>query len=1240
MKRIILWYLSPDFVNRDLMGSLRKIIIVLGLCLSQTAIHAQNLKFQSFLVESGLSNNSVNKIVNDATGALWIGTWDGLNYFDGKTFEVFRHDPADSTSLPGNFILGLTRDIHGKVWVQTSAKAISFVEEMGSFKNFYFDENISTHGLSETGELLVRLTDKNLVYRQGRFQPCTDCKLQPDKTVELADILKKAYPTTRVLDVHTDNKGNIWFATLRDGLFVLSVKNGDMSAPAFHQYKLDPFNPYSLKSNEIYDIHEDIFGNIWLAMKDGGISMAFKNSDEIFSVYPHPKLNPALPNETIRAITQDKENRVWLGFYNAGLFYNEPGQPAFRPFNPAPPDNSEDWKRVRSLYTDSHGAIWVGTYAGVMYIAPDHKVKFYSPYTHPNLVNDRTYDFVEDENNLWIACWGGLAKFNYEKGEFVTFEGQGLMQKYHIRKLLKDEGIIYIATERNGLIKFTDGKTESIGIKQGLLDESVYDIWKDETSGNLWIATLGGISVYHPEKGLVKNLDQKTGLQSQFVYVLLSNGQNVWASTTNGITVIDKSDYSVNILPWSQGWQGAEFSEGAYFQNDFGTIFFGGVNGLNYFHPNRINIAQDLPLIYLEEFPDWRNDLMSGKFTMQVKTVSFSQSSDNQVVYRLEPYQNDWQVLNADGVIIFDDLPAGHYTLKVGNSKNLKEEYLRKIAVNIPEPIWKSPPFLLLTGAILVILILFLRYRNVRSVQVKLEARIAERTKTIESQKDRLEAKNKEISTQKAELLALYQRHKDDEFEVIRFKQFFLNQFRTPLIEFKEGFDLLKSRDNQAKAELNNQLERVLVELKQWDQNHIDSLDHTGIQGRSLTLLPELLEDLADKAKRLLSKYKVVLREELYLVHDWVELDVLKFKMFGQYLFQEIIKYLSATSSVSLCVREIADELIIEVQIPGRLFLDAFDDIWEFSPYINSCRELVRHMGGTIIYEKNDEFVALNAKIPFQPLKTASGSNHFKHWKHLEMAESLSDDKRNILLLSKRYEFDLILKVIQNDKFEILLEDDIEMVKSGIDQLDIDALIIYNRKVDNQIAELIKQLKDKKFRVPVVYIHEDMSNTIREKLIDLGADTLVQLPVNKTFLFKQITALIEAGKALVSQNPVASLLSAEEHNVPLTPNEKLVREGLQIIKENLGNADFKVNKLSEQLQVSQMKCYRIFKEVLNTSPSDLIVQLRLEKAESLIHKKSLNISEVSYSCGFNDPKYFSKVFKKHFGSSPKNYKVS
>ncbi len=107
----------------------------------------------------------------------------------------------------------------------------------------------------------------------------------------------------------------------------------------------------------------------------------------------------------------------------------------------------------------------------------------------------------------------------------------------------------------------------------------------------------------------------------------------------------------------------------------------------------------------------------------------------------------------------------------------------------------------------------------------------------------------------------------------------------------------------------------------------------------------------------------------------------------------------------------------------------------------------------------------------------------------------------------------------------------------------------------------------------------------------------------------------------------------------MTPHEKLAQKGLDLIQQQLGNPSFNVEQLIADLEISRAKCYRVFKEVFNQAPSEVIHELRLQKSSYLLQKKSLNISEISFECGFNDPKYFSKAFKKRYGHNRDNTEI-
>lgn len=199
--------------------------------------------------------------------------------------------------------------------------------------------------------------------------------------------------------------------------------------------------------------------------------------------------------------------------------------------------------------------------------------------------------------------------------------------------------------------------------------------------------------------------------------------------------------------------------------------------------------------------------------------------------------------------------------------------------------------------------------------------------------------------------------------------------------------------------------------------------------------------------------------------------------------------------------------------------------------------------------------------------------------------------------------------------------------------------MLYNTIIDEQLVQLFHLTKSNGKQMgglPSLYISEDIDHALRIQTTELGVDAFIQLPVSKSFIQSRLTKLLSVRKEFANHSAKHLFVETpftEDQN--LSVNEKLVKKALTLINDNLHDASFNVQKLKELLFVSKIKCYRAFKEVLQQSPSDVIIKLRLQKAEYLLQNQSLNISEISTECGFNDPKYFSRLFKKNFGHSQK-----
>ena len=94
-------------------------------------INAQDIKFEHISVEDGLSHGTVFCIIQDSQGFMWFGTADGLNKYDGYKLTVYRHDPADSSTLSSNRIRDIYEDHSGTLWIATAGGGGAFPRAVG-----------------------------------------------------------------------------------------------------------------------------------------------------------------------------------------------------------------------------------------------------------------------------------------------------------------------------------------------------------------------------------------------------------------------------------------------------------------------------------------------------------------------------------------------------------------------------------------------------------------------------------------------------------------------------------------------------------------------------------------------------------------------------------------------------------------------------------------------------------------------------------------------------------------------------------------------------------------------------------------------------------------------------------------------------------------------------------------------------------------------------------------------------
>jgi len=349
-----------------------------------------------------------------------------------------------------------------------------------------------------------------------------------------------------------DRMGFMWFGTY-DGL-------NKYDGYRFQVFQNERGNPRSLKSNDIYDIHEDRDGNLWIATVLG-ISHYNREKDVFDNELSGYWFPVSLRDTHIYCILGDSRGHLWFGTHNSGLYRLNIEEKTWAVFlnDPADPGSLSS-HQIRSLLEDSNGNIWVGTNdrgLNLFHWETQTFVRFTQDRTNPkSIAGNRIQSIVEDsEHRLWAACYGdGLACIediqspppydfrNYRQGSDPGWD----LPSNLVGTLWADrEQGVWIGIENGGLIYRGGNPERSVlyqhlaGFKRSLNNNSIYSIFQDRI-GDLWVGTYaGGINVAHRTNQAFKSHQNIPGDPKSLSYNAVWGFQedaegDVWIATDGG----------------------------------------------------------------------------------------------------------------------------------------------------------------------------------------------------------------------------------------------------------------------------------------------------------------------------------------------------------------------------------------------------------------------------------------------------------------------------------------------------------------------------------------------------------------------------------------------------------------------------------------------------------------------------------------------------------------------------------
>lgn len=1123
-----------------------------------------------------------------------------------------------------------------------------------------------------------------LASRKGLFIIEIDSE---DKVIRRREITHEGRALTDISVIAQDAYDNFWIGTHGWGLYVLSAQ-GEIS-----HYHSDNPHGLNIDNNYIRDIFVDHSDNIFLST-DASINVipsiaAFNeisiieqnNVKNIHAIYCDDDSGALLVGtkgrglyivssdkrslthidderfRTIRSFLRCENGDFYIGTGGQGLFrvevdYHKGSIRVIDSYQASDQGHSICDNYIYTLKEDRNNDIWIGTENGLSRLIHSERragkrfLNYHHNNNNPNSVRSNAiYSlFIDSYNNIWYGTlYKGFGKIqsigdNVANQKNATFESQ------------VDSSLIFL----NFNTKLNDVSISLSGYS-----------FAEDREKNIWIGTDNGLVQKMFNSSSYAYFTTKDGLSNNSIYSSVIDKHNrMWISTSDGVNSIDLNDFKISRYFKADGLQSNEFNGNAYFFASDGTLYFGGENGINIINTNKLpnSVVFDkkvvISKIVVDDSPQLTSQIDSITVLASVASLEIHASSLDFVSplhesynYQIVGLSDEWVSNGQNNIIKINGLPPGEYDLNIECETRNGEVATTVKALHITV----LPP----------------AYRSVWAILAYIAILSAIGYYIVQKRRDYL-AMRQLITQNNAS-------NKQVEESLVFFTNV-LHELRSSLMLVVSPIEsLLKSSSlsyqHQSKLsltyrnsrKLQNLIEEAISIRKLNKEDFKLNVEHINIgQFLDAALLP--LSDYSNtKSINLNSNFSQDLSA-------WVDAAMLD-KMICN-LVLNAIKFSNAGGEISIYLESIIDNstpcFILSVEDNG-IGIDQ-EDIPKICDRFYQAKHNRGGMGIGLHLTKYfaelhqgrleiESQVGVGSKfsiiIPTQACEPTSDLQSC-------IGAEITDFHRLSSLVKEHSKPDIVLNtkrksvLIADDNIDMLsliataLEDEYNIFRAdnGNDALLLAVKhrpeIVITDLVMPQLsgAELCRSIRENRAlsEVYVIVVSATDSETERAEAIDAGGDIFMPKPFNMEYLRSVVELRMQEPKVacesisnetqLVYDQGISSL----SNKFAATSSEELfIKRFNTFILDNITNEDLSVEMFAESMQMSRSNFYRIIKKITGKSPIAIILWTRMAVAADLLVMNTLSISEIAYKVGYSDPKYFAKVFKKHYGKSPSEY---
>ena len=1152
---------------------------------------------------------------------LWVATDHGLYRYD-KSERMTRHYqsvPGDTSSLSQNCLTSLALSPDHRVIVGSLMGLNIYNSLRDNFEQVY---NLESN--PESGGLI-----------SNNFVHC----------------------------INTSN-GQIVIGTEGGGVNILKPRMLNARISSYNRGDRNSLSPLPVNS-----IYFDRNGVEYAGTVEGGLNrrMPGSNSYDHFTVE-----SGALTHNSVSAITGDSDGRLWVGTWGGGLNVLSMANPAVREtvIRKAPGNN--DMSFIGVVIPDTiNGGVWIGTNRGIWYC--DRNLNLSSPLPkNEKSPAGNIGAAISRSGHLWMGGSDGLVIFDLRNRKpDGTFPYRRIREKLdkpgsklpeRVSYVYQDaKGTLWIGSNGNGIYRrVTDksGKEKFINYntENGLANNFVRSILDDNT-GNLWVATYHGLSCISPD-GKIMSYGSKDGIGgAQFYWNAAAktpNGHLAFGSV-DGIVYVDGKlnpvVEPVNPLRFIRLYVGNELT-----------------------HPGEGHIDSDISVaktIHLHE--------RDKSFSIEFSALDYGQSSGKNYYYRLYPFEKDWIELPAGrNHVTYTALPSGDYTFEVryaSSPDNIDDATGASIEVEVSPYFYKATWFYLILAFLAAGLIAFYVWHRTRLLTTqnrKLEKVVEQRMHELrEADRERRQAEE-QIGEQQTQIADMTRRVNELTLDQISFFTNITHEFRTPITLIIGPIQrALRLSTNPKVIEQLSYVERnskyllsLVNQLMDFRKMESGKYDIVRTHGNFQRYADEIITPFEAMA----AERGITIRRIYHLPDPVITFDEDALRKIFTNLLGNAVKFTPDDGTITVYAALLGENtdcrLYICVSdtgcgIPQSEINNVFDRFFSGKsqmkyPVTGSlgsgiglylCKSIIDLYGGKISVRNNPGGCGCSFRImlPTQRVEIAESDNTLpvpagdlskdvavttvSAQRPVVLIVEDNPDMRSFIASILRDTYSVVEAENGKEALKILLDRPIDFIVSDLMMPEMDGLELSKRVKENFAIS----------HIPLLILTAKSSNETRLESYRIGVDEFLSKPFDEQILLTRIRNILENKHRYQSRFNID--MDVEALNIADGSRDKrFLDDAMEVVKKNYKNSCFDIGDFAEALGISRSLLNKKLNSLVGQSAVHLIRNYRMNMARELIVRnrksKAQNISEIAYEVGFNDPKYFTRCFNKHFGISP------